>query len=86
MAQKRALYGLFLGADGRLSLATKMSTPVDLPSVFGTRGGMLNRITLPLNRLNEVLSFAGINFVPGEYLYADNNGLIVAENLLYSNN
>jgi hypothetical protein len=57
MAQERALYGLFLGADGRLSLATKMSTPIDLPSVFGTRGGMLNRITLPLNRLNEVLRF-----------------------------
>jgi hypothetical protein len=57
MAQKRAPYGLFLGGDGRLSLATEMSTPVDLPHVFSTRGGMLNRITLPMNRLTEVLSF-----------------------------
>ena len=26
----------------------------------------------------EVLSFAGISVVPGEYLYADNNGLLVS--------
>jgi hypothetical protein len=57
MAQKRAVYGLFLGDDGRLSLATPMQTNVDLPTVFGTRGGMRNRITLPMKRLAEVLAF-----------------------------
>jgi len=34
--------------------------------------------------LNEVVSFAGISFVPGEHLYADNNGLLVSTMLLYS--
>ena len=33
---------------------------------------------------NEVLVFAGISFIPGEYLYADNNGLIVSKTNLYS--
>ena len=32
--------------------------------------------------LNEVVSFAGIDFIPGEYLYADNNGLLVASEAL----
>ena len=57
LAQERAVYGLFLGEDGRLSLATDMRTPIDLTEVFGTRGGMQNRITLPLQRLAEVLAF-----------------------------
>ena len=57
MAQKRAVYGLFLGDDGRLSLAAPMETNVDLPQIFGTRGGMRNRITLPMARLAEVLAF-----------------------------
>ena len=57
LAQERAVYGLFLGEDGRLSLATDMMTPIDLTEVFGTRGGMQNRITLPLQRLAEVLAF-----------------------------
>ena len=57
LAQERAVYGLFLGEDGRLSLATDMGNPIDLTQVFGTRGGMQNRITLPLKRLPEVLAF-----------------------------
>jgi len=57
LAQERAVYGLFLGDDGRLSLATDMHNPIDLTQVFGTRGGMQNRITLPLKRLPEVLAF-----------------------------
>jgi regulator of ribonuclease activity A len=28
--------------------------------------------------LNEPVTFGGITFVPGEYLYADNNGLLVS--------
>lgn len=31
---------------------------------------------------NETLSFAGISVVPGEYLYADNNGLLVSSSPL----
>lgn len=57
LAQERALYGLFLGQDGRLSLATPMQNPVDLTEAFAMRGGMRNRITLPLERLPEVLAF-----------------------------
>jgi len=57
LAQERALYGLFLGQDGRLSLATPMKNPVDLTEVFEMRGGMRNRVTLPLERLSEVLAF-----------------------------
>ncbi len=56
-SQERAVYGLFLGQDGRLSLATDMMTPIDLTEIFLTRGGMQNRITLPLQRLAEVLAF-----------------------------
>lgn len=32
--------------------------------------------------LNEIVEFGGVRFVPGEYLYADNNGVIVAEQAL----
>jgi len=32
--------------------------------------------------LNEVVSFGGIDCVPGEYLYADNNGLLVSREAL----
>jgi regulator of ribonuclease activity A len=28
--------------------------------------------------LNVVVSFAGLTFKPGDYLYADNNGVIIA--------
>ena len=57
VAQNPALYALFLGEDDRLTLAAPMATKVDLTQVFGTRGGMQNRMTLPLNRLAEVLAF-----------------------------
>jgi regulator of ribonuclease activity A len=32
--------------------------------------------------LNERLTFAGIDFLPGEYLYADNNGVLVSATAL----
>lgn len=32
--------------------------------------------------LNEVLEFGGVRFVPGEYVYADNNGVLVSRNAL----
>lgn len=32
--------------------------------------------------LGEVLTFGGVTFVPGEYVYADNNGVIVADRQL----
>ena len=31
---------------------------------------------------NEVLRFGGVEFVPGEYLYADNNGVLVSAKAL----
>jgi len=30
-------------------------------------------------QLNVALRFGGVDFIPGEYLYADNNGLLVSE-------
>jgi regulator of ribonuclease activity A len=32
--------------------------------------------------LGETLSFGGVEFVPGEYVYADNNGVLVASKAL----
>lgn len=32
--------------------------------------------------LNETLSFGGVDFIPGEYLYADNNGVLVSAKAL----
>jgi regulator of ribonuclease activity A len=31
-----------------------------------------------LGELNRIVSFAGVSFRPGQYLYADNNGIIVS--------
>lgn len=31
---------------------------------------------------NEVVNFGGVDFIPGEYLYADNNGVLVSEKSL----
>ena len=33
--------------------------------------------------LNEVLNFGGVSFVPGHFLYADNNGVIVSARALH---
>jgi regulator of ribonuclease activity A len=30
-------------------------------------------------QLNIPVSFAGVSFLPGQYLYADENGIVVAE-------
>ena len=57
LAQERSVYGIFIGQDGRVSIATKMDTEIDLTAVFSMHGGMRNRVTLPLKRLAEVLSF-----------------------------
>ena len=32
-----------------------------------------------LGDLNVVVKFAGVTFTPGEYIYADNNGIIVSK-------
>ena len=32
--------------------------------------------------VNEVVNFGGVNFTPGHYVYADNNGIIVATRAL----
>ncbi len=32
--------------------------------------------------LGETLSFGGVEFIPGEYLYADNNGVLVSKKAL----
>ena len=57
LAQERAPIALYLSADDRISLAAPMTSSVDFPAQFGTRGGMRNRITLPIDRLDEVLRF-----------------------------
>jgi regulator of ribonuclease activity A len=33
-------------------------------------------------QLNVPLRFAGVNFEPGQYLYADDNGIVIAQNQL----
>ena len=58
MAQERALIAVFIGDDGRISMAAPMDSGFDFPTIFGTRGGMRNRITLPIKRMGEVLNFA----------------------------
>lgn len=35
-----------------------------------------------LGDLNVVLSFGGVEFVPGHYIYADNNGVVISEEKL----
>ena len=57
LAQERAVYGVFIGRDHRVSIATSMGNKVDLTAIFSMRGGMRNRVTLPLDRLVEVLAF-----------------------------
>jgi len=57
LAQERAEYGVFVGGDGRVSVATALDNPIDLTAVFGLGGGMRNRVTLPIDRLSEVLAF-----------------------------
>ena len=57
LAQERAQYGVFIGQDSRVSIATRMDNDIDLTKVFSMNGGMKNRVTLPLERLVEVLSF-----------------------------
>ena len=47
----------------------------------------LDTIPLKSNKRNEgqeniMLSFAGITFAPGQYLYADEDGILVSENAL----
>ena len=36
-------------------------------------------------QLNLTVRFAGVSFVPGQYLYADENGIVVANRNLSSN-
>ena len=57
LAQERAVYGVFIGQDQRVSIATSMTNDIDLTRIFSMHGGMRNRVTLPLERLVEVLSF-----------------------------
>jgi regulator of ribonuclease activity A len=52
---------------------------------FGVRA--LNCLPLKSNKRNEgqlnvALRFAGVNFEPGQYLYADENGIVVAREKL----
>jgi hypothetical protein len=56
-AQERAPIAVFLGNDGRMTLAAPLSSPYDFTEIFDTKGGMRNRITLPIERLAEVLRF-----------------------------
>lgn len=37
---------------------------------------------LGVGEINTVVSFAGIDFIPGHYIYGDSNGLAVSESLL----
>lgn len=37
---------------------------------------------LDVGDINDPISFAGINFMPGQYIYGDANGLAVSESLL----
>lgn len=53
--QARAPVALFLAGDGRLTLACDASLDLNLCELFATEGGMKNRITLPIERLDEVL-------------------------------
>ena len=54
-AQERAPIAVFLGNDDRITLAAALTSPYDFTEIFGTQGGMRNRITLPIERLPEVL-------------------------------
>lgn len=53
--QKRAPVALFIAGDGRLTLACDASLDLDLCALFETGGGMRNRVTLTIDRLDEVL-------------------------------
>jgi hypothetical protein len=53
--QKRAPIALFLGDDGRLTLACDADLNLDFCEVFQTGGGMKNRVTLSMDRLDEVI-------------------------------
>ena len=57
--QDRAEVALYLGPDGRLTVAADMASSFDFPALFGASGGMRNRITLPMDRLDEVLRKLG---------------------------
>ena len=42
------------------------------------RGGIRGNDKRGIGDLNVVVTFAGVTFRPGEYVYADNNGVIVS--------
>ena len=49
--QKRAPIALFLGGDGRMTLACDATLDLDLCALFDTGGGMKNRITIPIGQM-----------------------------------
>ncbi|MBM65417.1 MAG: hypothetical protein CMH55_04190 [Myxococcales bacterium] len=53
--QKRAPVAVFLAGDGRVTVACDAALDLDLCALFETGGGMRNRVTLTIDRLDEVL-------------------------------
>ncbi len=67
------IYGCIRDVDaiGQLDLGVQALRTVPIKSVRKDRGD-----------LNIAITFGGVNFLPGEYVYADNNGIIVSAKAL----
>ena len=79
LAVKNAWEGVIIFAAIRDSRAiSELNIGVKAMGVIPIKSGK-NEIGI----LNKTLHFAGVNFVPGEYIYADEDGIVVSKNKYY---
>lgn len=71
--------GVIINAAIRDSVAiSKLNLGVKALDVFPVKSGKND-----IGELNVKVHFAGIDFVPGEYVYADEDGILVSKNKYY---
>lgn len=71
--------GVIINAAIRDSVAiSKLNLGVKALDVFPVKSGKND-----IGELNVTVHFAGIDFVPGEYVYADDDGILVSKNKYY---
>jgi regulator of ribonuclease activity A len=67
------IYGCVRDVDALVTLDLGVQALASIPLKTDKRG---------IGDLNVDLTFGGVTFIPGEYVYADNNGVVVSSESL----